>query len=244
MNRLKVALLVAASLGAFVNVVGPVTCAAAEEAQTPVEATLWQSVSFGANADAATQTGGAINVDVPLPVPAAWLEKIRQPRFGAELSVVSQPEAAFNFSDVETFGQALHFELNLRLPVATSDEGSRHYTLSLYGAGGFTTLLAGVDATPRQRYAREWAAGLHIDAPNGAWFWTGIGHSDVVTLEFKPQWLGGAQTPIPSVDALKIGVRFAVNILNDPPGPNPRAYDHAFVYVGADIVKTIGALVD
>jgi hypothetical protein len=216
----------------------------ADETPAPVEATLWQSVSFGANASAATQTGGSITADIPLPVPEDWLKSIRQPRIGAELAIVSQPEAAFNFSNVETFGQALHFEVNLRLPVASSDEGSRRYTLSLYGAGGFTTLLAGVDAMPRQRYAREWELGLHIDAPNGAWIHTGIGHSDVVTLDFKPQWIGGAQTPVPSVDALKIGVRFAVNILNDPPGPNPKAFDNAIVYVGADVVKAIGALVD
>jgi hypothetical protein len=208
----------------------------------PVIATVWQSASFASNADPATQTGGALAVDVPLPLPETWLKNVNQPRLGATLEILSQPEAAFSFADVKTFGRALRFDVNVRMPFASTTEGQRTYTLSLYGEGGFSTLIAGVDRAPRQRYAREWACGVHLDAPGGAWMWTGFGHSDVVAQRFKLHWLGGGQVPIPSADAIVLGLRYAVNIFQDSKASTP-SFDHALVYVGVDPVKLVGAIV-
>jgi hypothetical protein len=207
----------------------------------PVEATIWQSASFAANTDTATQTGGALSVDVPLPLPASWLTRLNEPRFGATLEISSQPNGAFSFTDVNTFGRALRFDLNVREPFASTKEGEDTYTLALYGQGGFTTMVSGVDDTPRQRYAREWAIGVHLDAPGGAWFWTGLGHSSIVNTEHRMHWLGGGQTPVPVVGAVKIGIRFAVDVFRDKPGTGT-SFDNAFVYVGLDPVKVIKSL--
>ena len=209
-----------------------------------VQVIAWEQLLLGAASDPDVLAGGRILAEFPLPIAnAALRDYLPGPWITATLDVTGQPDAAFSFTNLGTFGRSVRFELNGRYPIAALNLESTpaRYVLSMRVHWAFST-RAERETVPRRRYARDYALAFQVDGPGAVRVWSGVGRSEIVS-EHRLQWMGGAQFPIPKADAVVLGLDYAVTIGPDRGPGGERSSDHAGIFLGVDVARLVSAIV-